>query len=1393
MRKLFTIKRYITRQQLVCLLLSLGFSWTLLLSQNPLSNTAPLVIDVQHFNIEDGLSHRYVTSIHQDKNGFMWFGTQYGLNRFDGYDFKWFTAEKNGLQNNEIDHVLLDSEDRMWLIHTGSPVFKRVKHIDIFDPETEAVISFEEAFSGHAPFRDKDVIAFARNSRGHLAFLTATQLVTYTGRFQTYPIAHYDAHKMRQLCWADDGRFWLAAYELGQESAKLLVLTHDGKLEQQFEYPPNAFLYLYDLDQPGRASLYVLQKEQLIEQSKSRYLSVYANGKEQPDQVMEKMLSGRNLTVDFTIPILQKYRAQYWVQTIKDEFALLSDQEAPRVLSETYPTLRNPTCVYTDRSGAVWVGSQFGIHRLKLEKPRFRTFLSHPKTAPTGSLYSIRGMTVTQDLNQNTLWAMAEEKGQLWKIDLNTGQETLFATMDENRWAVTKQGNKHLLYAGVEGIHRIDSKTGSLLHTYPFDLYKEPYGITFIHEDKYGKVWFDNSFDGNLTYFANGHKRKFIDWTTTHENLYTYQFLEDETDTAWLGTSQGMFRLNIQTGEVVERFWKNGKGKYQLPFDHVHHFRQNEDGSFWLATAGEGLIHWHPEKGVLTRYTHADGLPNNTIYAIYPDDYGNFWLPTDIGICVFNATSKQVRLYTPKDGLSHTEFNRIAHCQDDDGNIYFGSLNGITTFHPKDFVADSATFQAPLVITGFQQFDGRTGMLVDKAAELRRTNLITMRPNDRLIRLQLSLLTMEDMQNVRYAYRLEGVDREWTYQTENNIRLGRLPYGKHILHLKSQASNGQWSAQELRIQIHALKPVYQQAWFLALLGLLLLGGTFLFFRQREKSLKAQSNRLERTVRERTATIEQQKEKLQSLDELKSKFFANVSHELRTPLTLILGPIETLLKENRLTEKQASLLKMANQGSKNLKNLVNEILDLSKLEAGKMGLNPSPALLASFFNHYCAQFESLAAHQEITYVHQVGIAPHQSALIDREKCRQLIFNLLSNAFKFTPPGGKIAVRVGLEKGELSIQVADSGKGIHPADLPHIFDRYFQTSQKGLAASGGTGIGLALCQEYTQLFGGSITVESTWAVGSTFQVQFPVAVGDVAADLVADPAFVTDLDFVKEKTASTVAAAAVPLVPEDTPARPTILLVEDNPHLQDYICLILQDQYQVVTADNGQKALEIIGAHLSDSGNGRSVPIDLILSDLMMPVMDGYQLLEQLKASADTQSIPTIMLTARADKDDRLKALRIGVDDYLTKPFDEEELKIRIRNLLQNRTARQAALAEARLQTDDPQLSQTDQELLNDLETFVRKHLSNAYFSVIMLADESAMSESTLLRQLKRLTGLSTQKYIADIRLNEARILLETRRYNSINRVAVEVGYTDVRIFSRNYKARFGKLPSEHTNN
>lgn len=640
----------------------------------------------------------------------------------------------------------------------------------------------------------------------------------------------------------------------------------------------------------------------------------------------------------------------------------------------------------------------------------------------------------------------------------------------------------------------------------------------------------------------------------------------------------------------------------------------------------------------------------------------------------------------------------------------------------------------------------------------------------------------ENHPSIAGAYRFRGailkelgqIDSAWVYQRkgyEMELQKLRQSTAAQVIEIDARY-NDEKKTQQIEEQTLALRLKNNQLRYSAIITVLILllaaGLYFAFYKQRQaKSSLAEQN----------AIIRQQTEQLKTLDAAKSRFFANVSHELRTPLTLILGPIKTLLQESQLTEKQARLLNMTNQSGKQLEQLVNEILDLQKLEAGKMEIQLQPTELSAFFGSYAAQFGSLAQRKAIDFSFEM-VAGHEAvANIDREKCRQILYNLLSNAFKFTPEGGQIKSTLSLNNNTLELVVADTGPGIHPDDLPHLFDRFFQTNLPDQPADGGTGIGLALCQEYAVLFGGKIEAESTPGNGSVFRVVFPVEMVDHLPALSFRPA----------PDDSAITSAAMP-VERKAPgmvfdeAKPTLLVVEDNPQLQDYMRLILEEKYNVITAEHGQAALNCL-LHTANC--------QLILSDLMMPVMDGYQLLEKLKNDDATRHIPVIMLTARAEVKDKLKALRIGVDDYLTKPFDEEELLVRIENLLKNQAARREDIpneAEA-WEADLPIVSAADRDWLEAFEVCVQKNLSNDLFSIPMLAQEFMMSQSTLLRQLRRLTGLTPVQYLLEMRLNKARQLLEDRTYDSLAKVAAESGYSDLRSFSRSFRLRFGKLPSE----
>ncbi|MBL7815494.1 MAG: response regulator [Saprospiraceae bacterium] len=546
------------------------------------------------------------------------------------------------------------------------------------------------------------------------------------------------------------------------------------------------------------------------------------------------------------------------------------------------------------------------------------------------------------------------------------------------------------------------------------------------------------------------------------------------------------------------------------------------------------------------------------------------------------------------------------------------------------------------------------------------------------------------------------------------------------------------------------------------------------------------------------TIEQQAAELRQLDAAKTRFFANVSHELRTPLTLILAPLSTTLKSNTLDNKSFTLVSLAKQHAQEMLGLVNEILDLTKLESGKMAVHEEATDVYNLMRRLVATFESYAAQRHIKLVFDFDPDVPRGLMLDKPKVGRIFNNLLSNAFKFTPKGGTISIRISHTPAYWQIIVADTGVGIHPDDLPHVFNRFYQTNQKS-PPMGGTGIGLSLANELTQVMGGKLTAESTLGKGAKFILTLPKR---EVLGLSEEKTIEMD----EEPQALSINTALSPpsvFMPSDgqKPEKPTVLVVEDNPSLRQYLNVILSDSYHVLTAENGQACLDIL-ENTSSRGDSYGA-VSLIISDVMMPVMDGFQLIERLKADEKHTSLPVIMLTARAEMQDRLKALRIGVDDYLTKPFEEEELFARIRNLLTNHKQRQMARQEIEVvanlgvapsHTDTteqiPPLSINDQNWLADLEKLVQKHLGNTNLVAEDLAEDLFISRAQFFRRLRLLTGLTPKQYVQEIRFNHARQLLEQHTVSTVKAAAFAIGFQKVQYFSEQFKERFGKSPSDY---
>jgi len=1349
---------------------------------------------VNFFGLEHGLSHREVFSIHQDKRGFIWLATKYGLNRFDGNAFKWWTKEKNGLTNNEMHHILEDASSFLWVFTMDNWYNSSLpSHLSLIDINTGKAYTLEERFGTSIPFQITDIVSFKANKEGVLFFTTKkNKLYTFTpqGLFKETTLPLKGIFQLEHV--APNGHLWASVGPTVDRVRHLVEFKPDGTIVRSFDLKQSKF-WLEVLSMKGNDSLYYAT---FHEDHPPEIYTITQNGRQQIYQhpSLEKELAAIYPFWDKKI-FHQADSDHFWFKG--DTLLHIVHPEKGKIfdLDNEEPQIgqANVHSVFFDQQGITWLGTASGLFQVDLHPNQFTRYL-YEKDFPVAENYSCRGIWAdNKQLIVNTykgrMMLHREDHSSLPLPYIphlkNNGSETLLGF-----FPLALQGNKHgdIWFGESSLIHRNIHNEQEQVFSWDKSLTNE-YNIWSIHQSNSGKIWLGT--EHGLGYLDTISQSLQLDSIANNYGelgqSHIYAFVKSAKGHVWLATTSGLYSWKENQG-ILNRWWPGAEGGNHIPHEHINHVHEDQEGILWLASGGGGLIRLDTRPAqknelknnppLYQQFTVADGLSNNNLYGVYEDEQQRLWISSDFGIIQFDKTTFSAKAFLPKDGVTHREFNRISHYQAADGSLSFGSLNGVTAFHPNQFSTTINAYAPPLQIVDFQQFDNKTDQLIDRTSQLQKTKTITLRAGDRLFRIAFSLLDYRHQEQIRYAWKLEGLDKEWNYIRENFIRVSGLAPGNYTLKIKGQATDGQWSNKELHLNVIVLRPFYESNWFWSLNMLLLLTAIFGFYKWRTHQLKTRQLKLEQLVKQRTRTIEEQREKLLELDKLKNNFFTNISHELRTPLSLMLGPINSALKRSDLNHKTHNYLKLAQQSGYKLLQFVNEILDLSKMDADKLQLKEENTLLLPFMHRLLSQFESQAHQKEIdlSFVYEAG--PQLQIILDPHKFEIIFNNLLFNALKFTSKGGQVMVKLNDKGKVLLLEVRDTGPGIHPQDLPHIFDRFYQSKYGASSIQSGTGIGLALCKEYALLFGGTIMAKNAPDKGTVLLFEFPKKEVNtlVSTSTFISPPGMAQKDIVKEHEFSSMSEQGL-----------KILLVEDNLGLQTYIQLLLREKYQITTVGNGQAALD----WLAKKEQVEQKPA-LIISDVMMPVMDGIQLLQKLKAADCWRHIPVILLTARAGMPDKLKAFRIGVDDYILKPFEEEELIARIENVLKNHQTRNIAVEEEAVLKEDNKviLSEADAIWLSEQEQLLKKEFINPNFTATQWAAQVALSERHLQRKLKLLTGMSPYKYLSEIRLTEARQMLETGTHHTIAEVAYSVGFSNPQSFTRSFRKRFGKVPSDY---
>ncbi len=1315
------------------------------LHAQPAQQSAPLDVFRSQWNKKDGLPDWNITAYFQDTNGLMWMASNAGLFTFDGHAFRPVHSVNASPDAGKIVRLTQDLHGHIWLVKLQN---NRV-YVDLLDPRSEAITPLHRFLNQKKPIsiplmsqsllfhQNKGTIWIGNKQEGYRydgtwkKIFQATQLNDAVGSWQPAPANQVWRHLFNNSLTLRDSTF--AAIDSIPFENRISKASWHDQLQ-------NCWIAFAIAPELNKVAYY------------SRFSAANGRIRETRFRTLPKNIFPLIDIIPSTE--LNRFFSQGYMAWNELDSILLQPMDHPFTynLNAHIPDVKNTNMFYVDRSRAIWFSTPNGLSRVVFKpRPPFQVFLR--ENTPT---YSIRGIArANGKLYANTY-------GGARIIEPSSGQSSPFVYPANNvGTALLEEEGSFWIGGHWQPIQHLSTRElknylppGQNNFNQVYMFLRSPSNGMLAGSDQGLYLIRDSSATAHLTGL---------------KGVEVYCLYPDPKG-LWAGTNQGLYQLDRHLR--VQRKWLPPSREF--PYERIEHLHQDRDGLFWMATKGAGLIRWNPQTGAARKYTEKEGLSNRNIHAVYEDAQGFLWLPSDFGLMRFHKASGQVQAFFKSDGIADNEFNAMSHYRDAEGRLYFGGINGITAFHPDDFPSFLKS-NYKLTITEAKTFDLKRGSYARQLTNASRVEKLIISPSDAYLDLRLSPLLYEESDRILYGWKIKGLQKNWVKQRSPVIRLSNLPYGKNLLQVRFSLGGSGWSSKTLEVPVQVLRPFYLQWPFLTILGFLIAGLAAAFSYYRNRQLLEANLRLEKEVRHRTRqieadkqTISQQAQELRALDEMKSRFFANVTHELRTPLTLILGPIEHLLKDRNLTKSGADFALSIQRNAQKLLTLVEELLDLSKIESNKLSLDEKPVHFFSFLSRTVAAFIPYAAYRSVELRLRYDCPTDLTLLLDAPKMEKIINNLIGNALKFTDQGSFISLGVQQVEQQIVLQVEDNGQGIAPEDIPHIFERYFQSKTPGTSLQGGTGIGLSLCREYARLFGGTLSVESTHGQGSTFTLQFPVKAAPPAENA-------GEIVFVENTQAKDLAPDATPEA--GNRKKHTILLVEDSWDMAAYIRTVLEPEYNLLLADHGKTALTQL----------KTQRVDLVLSDVMMPEMDGFQLLKHVKKAQP--DLPFILLTARIETPDRLQALRLGVDDYLTKPFQQEELLARLHNLLQRYEARHTT---ASGEEDTPPESRAayDDKWLRQLESVIRTHLVDPNLSVERIAELMNISERSLHYKLKSFTGLTPNQYLTEARLVHAQRLLETKACQTVAEVCYAVGFKTPAYFAKLLKDRFGKTPSDY---
>jgi signal transduction histidine kinase/ligand-binding sensor domain-containing protein/DNA-binding response OmpR family regulator len=1328
-----------------------------------------------YLGIDQGLSNNFVRCIYQDKNGFMWFGTYDGLNRYDGYEFKIFRnnfKNNRSLINNWINTIGEDAKGNLWIgTRQGACVYQSLadnfSSLYYYTPQKKAeqlhsVVNDIEA--------DGQGNMFVATADKGLLFFPKGQHVAYSIPLQNEGNAPYDVTSVKA---GNDKNVWffvsgkgLYVYEYKTNSAKLV----------------NATIRSANCIEAANGYLWLGTNDGLFpyNMASNSYDKVY---NEANKKLNYNTVTGITVNKNNELWIATNGGGVVILNTKTDEAQFLSNTREPNSLSSNAVY-----SIWIDRQSRKWIGTlRGGVNVIDPNKERFQNIVSNPAT--TNTLISNYILSFYEAPNKD-LWIGTDGGGlSIWNRQLNSFTNYRHNSRDPN----------------------------SLSDNFVND----------IQSDLQNNIWI-TTYRGGVNRFNNGKFEHYncIDPDNPTLTLHPIgpNLLEDGEKNCWLSTQQyGLFKLNRQK-KVFELFDDRLKDLYVLKEDrdhvfwggginhlvqidktgkkHVSYFigkpvsviMEDHSHNFWVGTEGGGLILFDRKQGkIIARYTTDEGLCSNSILTILEDVNGNSWMSTFNGIARFDPENKTCKNYYQGDGLQSNQFNYHAAVKLRSGEFAFGGIKGFSLFRPESIVAANGIPE--IFVTDVKV----ANMALEKDTELdvktnaNRIEHIRIPYNKAVLSFEFAALEYSAPDKIQYAYYMQGSDKDWNYcGNTRKVVYNHLSEGTYTFRLKNTSAEGQWNKKEVQIKITVLPPWYRTWWAYLMYTVMIGAAVYFYLQYRAKQTRLQyevkiaklNAENERSEREREhAEREKERvlnEKEREINEKKISFFTNISHEFRTPLTLIINPVKELLEKNGSAQKDKGELNIVYRNARRMLSLVDQLLLFRKAESGLDKIKPSKLNLHDLAYEVYLCFIQQAKTQRIDYVFDCA-NKELEIYAGREKLEIILYNLLSNALKYTAAEGSIRFSIVDGTEDVAIKVEDNGAGIPSETGEKLFDKFYKAERTKTSSRAGFGIGLFLVKHFTEQHQGTISYESEEGQGTTFTLKLKKGKAHFGADVIiseteAAPQF---LEALKEAETGEDHESEEPLA-ELVSEKQSILIIDDDESIRQYLVRLFKDTYIIYQAENGEAGLTMAQKYLPG----------LIISDIHMKEMNGIEFCKAVKENEQLSHIPVILLTGATSEELMLQGVEGGADDYIVKPFDSKLLIARVTTLLKNRnTLQKYFYNEITLNKNDFKVSAEYREFLDKCMAIVEKHLSDKNFSVQTLLNEMSMSHSSLFRKVKSISGQPVNIFIRSIRLRKAAELFINTGY-SIKETAFTVGIRDIKYFREQFHKLFGMNPSDY---